>query len=179
MTGKVWTLHVKRGEEQARGDRRRTIGTYRILHDGTETGLAGTTVEAKGPSDNKVRGNGRCVEPGTYPLATHEGAHYNTYGYIPDGDGDVGDCDRTPKPGLELLDTGARDDILVHPGHGFLASIGCINLTAPLAGPETDVPFLDSRERVIAAIENLKTFLGDAFPKRNGRAIPNARIVIE
>lgn len=169
-----WVLHVIRTGEQSRGDRRRTVGTYRILHDGQDTGLRGTTVEAKGPGDNDVRGNGRCVSVGEYPLATQEGDHYKTWDYLVNDD-----CDRTPKPGLALLNTGARRAILVHPGHGFLASVGCINLTAPLAGPAEDVPFLDSRGRVIAAIEDLKAYLGASFPRRNGRSIPNARVVIE
>lgn len=170
----AWLLHVRRLAEQVRGERRRTIGIYRVLHDGVETQLSGTTVEAKGPGDNRVRGNGRCLAPGSYPLATHEGQHYKTWGYMVDDD-----CDRTPKPGLELLDTGARDDILVHPGHGFLASIGCINLTASLDGPAVDIPFVDSRTRVIAVIEDLKAFLGADFPRHNGRAIPRAHIVID
>lgn len=171
---KVWTLRVSRDGEQVRGDRRRTIGTYLILHDGVATQLAGTTIEAKGPGDNLVRGNGRCLSPGVYPLATHEGQHYKTWDYMLDDD-----CDRTPKPGLGLLDTGARDDILVHPGHGFLSSIGCINLTAPLGGAAQDIPFIDSRTRVIAAIDDLKAFLGVDFPRHNGRAIPGACVEIE
>lgn len=136
--------------------------------------MAGTSVEAKGPGDNIVRGNGRCIEPGAYPLATQDGEHYKTIGYLVSSD-----SDRTPKPGVELLDTGARREILVHPGHGFLASIGCINLTAPLADGSTDIPFVDSRDRVIAAIDNLKAFLSNDFPKYNGRGIPQAWVIIE
>lgn len=89
------------------------------------------------------------------------------------------DSDRTPKPGIGLLDTGARREILIHPGHGFLASIGCINLTAPLGDGSDDIPFADSRDRVIAAIDNIRAFLRDDFPNHNGRAIPRARVIIE
>jgi hypothetical protein len=83
------------------------------------------------------------------------------------------------KPGIELLDTGARSEILTHPGHGFLASIGCINLTSTLADGLDDIPFEDSRDRVIAAIDDLRAYLSEHFPSHGGRAIPKARIVIE
>lgn len=169
-----WVLRVVRKGEQARGGRRRTVGTYEVLHDGVSTALAGTTVEAKGPGDNVVRGNGRCVEAKAYPLATQEGEHYKTIGYLVSDD-----SDRTPKPGVELLDTGARREILIHPGHGFLASIGCINLVGPLRDGSDDIPFRDSRDRVIAVIDDLRAYLGAAFPRHNGRTIPGARIVIE
>lgn len=169
-----WVLHIKRVGEQIRGKRKRTLGTYEVLHAGLSTGLSGMTVETKGPGDNATAGNGRCVEAGTYPLATQDGSHYKTIGYrISD------DSDQTPKPGIELLDTGARTEILVHPGHGFLASIGCINLTAPLEDGDDDIPFADSRDRVIAAIDDLRSFLGDAFPRRNGHPIPRAWVVID
>lgn len=169
-----WVLRVVRTGEHSRGDRRRTVGTYEILHDGVPTKLSGTTVEAKGPGDNAVAGNGRCVEAKSYPLATQDGENYKTIGFLT-----LDDSDRTPKPGIELLDTGARREILIHPGHGFLASIGCINLTAALADGGDDIPFEDSRDRVIAAIKDLSDFLESDFPKHNGRVIPRARIVIE
>lgn len=169
-----WTLHIVRGAEQIRGSRRRTVGSYRILHDGAPTTLSGTSVEAKGPGDNLVAGNGRCVEAKSYPLATQEGEHYKTIDYLVSDD-----SDRTPKPGIELLDTGARREILIHPGHGFLASIGCINLTSPLSEGTDDIPFEDSRDRVIAAINDMRDYLGADFPRHNGRLIPRARIVIE
>lgn len=169
-----WVLHVVRTGEHVRGSRRRTVGTYEIRRDGVSTGLRGTTVEAKGPGDNAVAGNGRCVEAKAYPLATQDGEHYKTIGYMVSDD-----SDRTPKPGIELLDTGARREILIHPGHGFLASIGCINLTSALGDGSDDIPFEDSRDRVIAAIENLRDYLGNDFPRHNGRAIPRAKIVIE
>lgn len=174
-----WVLHIVRSGEQSRGDRRRTIGTYQVYHDkvaSPDPRLSGTSVEAKGPGDNKVNGNGRCVELGDYPLGAQGGVHYKTIGYIVSDD-----CDQTPKPALELVHshTGARTEILVHPGHGFLASIGCINLTEPLASGSVDIPFIDSRERVIAAINDLKAFLGNDFPGRNELEIPKAWVVID
>lgn len=169
-----WVLRIIRTGEQERDERRRTVGRYEIFHDKVSIGMSGTSVEAKGPGDNVVRGNGRCIEIGEYPLATQDGEHYKSIGYLVSDD-----SDRTPKPGLELLNTGARREILVHPGHGFLASIGCINLTAPLADGASDIPFVDSRDRVIGAIDDIKTFLGEDFPHHNGRAIPRAWVLIE
>jgi len=84
-----------------------------------------------------------------------------------------------PKPGLLVLETEPRFDILIHPGHDFLASTGCINLTEPLADGDADIAFVDSRDRVIAAINDLKAFAGEAFPQLNGHAIANAWIVID
>jgi hypothetical protein len=169
-----WVLHIVRSHTQARNDRTRTIGTYQVLHDGVATTLAGTSVETKGPGDNAVRGNGRCVEARRYPLATQDGDHYKTINYLVSDD-----SDRTPKPGIELLDTGARSEILIHPGHGFLSSVGCINLTSSLASGDSDIAFANSRDRVIAVITDLQTYLGNEFPRYNGRLIPRASIVIE
>jgi hypothetical protein len=89
------------------------------------------------------------------------------------------DSDQTPKPGLELRGTENRVEILVHPGHGSLASIGCINLSAPVADATVDVPFVDSRDRVIAAINDLRAFAQTAFPHHNGAPIANAWVVID
>jgi hypothetical protein len=175
IAGRGWELFIQRSSEQTRGGRRRTIGTYQIFHDGApQAALRGTSVETKGPGDNKVAGNGRRVEAGTYPLATQAGTHYVTIGYLVSDD-----PDQTPKPGLELRDTGNRSEILVHPGHGFLASVGCINLTRALKNGTTDIPFVDSRNRVIAAIDDLKAFCGPSFPHHNGQPIANATVVIE
>ncbi|MCX5516121.1 hypothetical protein [Kaistia algarum] len=161
--------------EQDRAGRRRTIGDYQVYHEGVaQASLTGTAVETKGPGDNKVRGNGRRIEAGTYPLATQDGARYVTIGYIVSTD-----PDQTPKPGLELLSTGNRTEILVHPGHGFLASVGCINLTAKLTSGRSDIPFVDSRDRVIAAIQDLRAYSRSSFPHYNGHPIANASVVID
>lgn len=175
ITGTGWELHIRREGEQSRHGRKRTVGTYRVYHDGTaRQALAGTSVETKGPGDNAVRGNGRRIEAGRYPLATQAGAHYVTLGYLVSDD-----PDQTPKPGIELLETGNRTEILVHPGHGFLASVGCINLTEPLASGSADIPFIDSRKRVVAAIDDLKSYCGERFPHYNGQPIANAWVVID
>lgn len=90
--------------------------------------------------------------------------------------GDIGSATTLTKP--ELRNTSARTSILVHPGHGFLASIGCINLTDRLDDGSVDIPFADSRDRVVAVIDDLKDYLGDAFPHRNGIDIPHASVEI-
>jgi hypothetical protein len=177
ITGRGWELFIQRRNTQDRRGRKRTIGTYQIFHDGVAVNhLTGTAVETKGPGDNNVQGNGRRIEAGIYPIGTQDGLHYVTIGYIVSTD-----PDQTPKPGLELLKsgTGNRSEILVHPGHGFLASVGCINLTAPLSSANTDIPFVDSRDRVIAAIDDLKAFSGNRFPHHNGQPIANAFVVID
>ena len=63
ISGKGWELHVVRSAEQSRGNRKRTIGSYTIYHDGVATALSGATVEAKGPGNNAIKGCGRCIEP--------------------------------------------------------------------------------------------------------------------
>lgn len=175
IAGKGWELHVVRQSTQARNGRKRTIGSYQVFHDGTpQQKLVGTTIETKGPGSNAVRGNGLRVEAGTYPLATQGGSHYVTLGYHVSRD-----PDQTPKPAIELVETGNRTEILVHPGHGFLASIGCINLTTSLQSGSVDIPFVDSRNRVIAAIDDLRQYCGSSFPHYNGQRIANAWVVID
>lgn len=175
IAGSGWELVIVRKSEQERRGRFRTIGFYQIYHDGTpQQGLSGMSVETKGPGDNKVMGNGRRIEAGTYPVGTQAGSHYVTLGYIVSDD-----PDQTPKPGFELQNTGNRTEILVHPGHGFLASVGCINLCAPLSSGGTDIPFVDSRDRVIAAINDLRRYCGSSFPHYNGQPIARASVVVE
>ena len=84
-----------------------------------------------------------------------------------------------PRPGLELADTNKRKEILIHPGRGFLSSVGCINPAKSLANTGSDLNFLDSRARAISLIDDLSAFLGEKFPTRNDRPIPNAFVVIE
>ncbi|ENN86411.1 hypothetical protein RHSP_79188 [Rhizobium freirei PRF 81] len=175
ITGRGWELFIQRTSAQDRRGRKRTIGSYQVFHDGAAVAeLSGTAVETKGPGDNKVQGNGRRIEAGIYPIGTHDGLHYVTIGYLVSAD-----PDQTPKPGFEVLHAGNRTEILVHPGHGFLASVGCINLTGQLRSADVDIPFIDSRDRVIAAINDLKTFCGSQFPHHNGQPVSNAFVVID
>jgi hypothetical protein len=174
LAGRGWELYIQRHTQQVRNERIRTVGSYTVFHDGlAQSLLSGTSVETKGPGDNSRPGNGRRIEAGTYPLGTQDGMHYLTWGYVKSSD-----PDEHPKPGIEVLNTQSRVGILIHPGLGFLASVGCINLTGPLASGSTDIPFIDSRDRIIGIIEDMKMFLGTDFPRSNGRPIPRATVVL-
>jgi hypothetical protein len=169
---KGWELLIVRLHKQWRNGKVRTVGTYHIYHDGVPTELFGWTAESPIPGSNAKPGNRRAVETGTYPLWTQQGSHYVTIGYKVAGPNDM------PKPGVELKDTGNRKEILIHPGHDFLASVGCINLTSHLASGQEDINWKDSQKRVIAMIEDMKKYLGKNFPKINGMPIPKASVVI-
>lgn len=156
----------------------RTVGNYQVFHDGiSQTGpdMTGMFAERPGPGDNSATGkSGKLrVKEGTYPLATQNGMKYKTIDYYDD------DNKMTkPRPGVELLDTDHRKEILFHPGSGFLWSVGCINLCTNLPDASEDITFVSSRRRVISVIEDMKSYLGADFPKRNGKAIPRANAVI-
>jgi hypothetical protein len=173
-----WELHIIRREEQKRSDgRRRTVGAYKVFHDGVAqigTDFSGMVAEAKGPGANSPAGNGRRVKAGRYAMATQDGMRYDTFGYKEDDDPDV-----EPKPGLELTGTEDRSEILIHPGQGFLASIGCINPCTNLPNANETIDYVGSRQRVIAIIEDMKSFLGNDFPKTNGKKIPRTFVVID
>lgn len=171
ISGEGWELLVRRSHEERRGRRWRTVGAYQVHHAGRPmAGLSGTTYECRGPGDNAVAGNRRRIEAGRYPLATWDGERYVTFGYRPESGPRV-----LPRPGLELRRTANRTEILIHPGRGFLWSTGCINL----GGDGGMMDFADSRGRVIALIEDLRGWLGGAFPLRNGVAIAGASVMIE
>ena len=179
ITGTGWEFHIVRNSEQRRASdgKRRTIGRYQVYHDGvaqTGAGLSGTVAETRGPGANKPAGNGRRVEARRYPLWTQAGSHYVTIGYR-----DSENAAHLPKPGLLLEDTGERVGILIHPGKGFLSSIGCINPCTSLPNAEEPIDFAPSRRRVIAIIEDAKAYAAAAFPNQNGRRIPNAWVVID
>jgi hypothetical protein len=169
-----WELRLVRSGEQTRGANRRTVGRYQVFHDNVAVpGLSGATAETRGPGANRPRGNNRCVEAGTYGLHIQSGAKYATIGY-------TGNVNPTAlrRPGLLLLPTGDREGILIHPARGFLWSVGCINPATSLASSGSDIDFIDSRTRVIALIDDLKAFLGAAFPTAAGARIPGATVVI-
>jgi hypothetical protein len=174
MERRGWELLIKRVREETRKGRRRTVGHYQVFHDGKPAGLSGTTLETRGPGDNGHAGNNRCVEAGRYRIRTQDGHKYCTIGYTASTN-----PAKLRRPALELADTGHRSEILLHPGRGFLSSVGCINPSKALAGPGGNIEFVESRARAIAIIDDLKGFLGDDFPKRNDRPIPNAAIIIE
>lgn len=67
----------------------------------------------------------------------------------------------------------------MHPAVAFLSSEGCIHPTSPLASAADNIRFRDSRDRVIAIIDDLAAYLGKDFPARDGRPIPRATVVID
>jgi hypothetical protein len=178
ISGNGWEILIERKSVQRNAAGRvRTVGTYTIFHDGVAaTGplMAGTAAESPGPGSNAQAGNHKRVEAGTYPLFTQDGTKYVTIGY-------TGNANQTalPRPGVELKNTGNRSEILIHPGIGFLASIGCINLCTRLPNAAEPISFPGSRTRVIAMIDDMRSFFGADFPTRNGRAIRTAHAVIE
>ena len=178
ISGRGWELLIKRHSTQTRATgkvRVRTIGTYQVFHDGQAVAaLSGVTAESRGPGDNSVAKTGKRIEAGTYPLATQDGTKYDTIGYVQNES-----TGARPKPGIELKRTGARAEILIHPGQGFLASTGCINLATNLPNADVPITYASSRKRVIALIDDMKQFLGAGFPTQNSKPIANAFVVIE
>lgn len=178
IKGEGWEFHIVRSKEQARASdgKRRTVGTYTVFHNGVAQNgdLSGAVAETRGPGDNKKAGNNRRVEAGRYRLFTQAGSKYVTLNYDKSGASNA-----TPKPGLELMDTGKRQEILIHPGRGFLSSVGCINPCTSLPKASEPITYSSSRRRTISIIDDLRSFLGDRFPTRNGKAIPNAFVVID
>jgi hypothetical protein len=176
ITGQGWEIHIVRQTTQKRASdgRVRTVGTYRVFHDGAATALAGQVAESPGPGDNRHQGNSKRLEPGRYPLLTQDGEKYVTFGYAPNES-----TAARPKPGIALGHTGARVGVLIHPGvGGFLSSVGCINLCTRLPGADERISYPGSRRRVIALIEDMKAHVA-GFPAKNGRAIPGAFAVID
>src|SRR5258708_23127975 len=148
INGAGWEMHIVRTAEQDNGEQRRTVGRYQIFQEGvarTGTGMSGMVAETKGPGANTPINNGLRVEAGRYPLATQDGDDYVTFGFAESEDEADG-----PKPGLELSDTGERTAILIHPGAGFLRSIGCINPCTSLPNANEPIFYAGRRRRGIA-----------------------------
>src|SRR5262249_45219570 len=145
IKGEGWEMLIKRQSEQRRASdsKRRTVGTYQVFHDGkkqTGPNMSGMVAESRGPGANKPAENGKRVEEGRYPLFTQDGKKYVTFGYK-DSESETA----KPKPGLDLGSTGDRIGILIHPGQGFLASIGCINPCTSLPNARTLITYKSSR----------------------------------
>lgn len=174
-TNAGWTLHVTRVRREKRAGelRARTVGHYRVLHDGVPAAgplLSGDAVEREGPGDNGYVGKEerRCIEAGTYPLGLHDTDNYSTVDYETNGD--------HPRPAVLVRDTDRRTAILVHPAADYGSTIGCINLGSGLVDANSDLDLADSTRRVIAVIDDLKSFLNGRFPSG---AFPSCRIVVD
>lgn len=144
--------------------------------------MSGTIAESKGPGANRPTGNGKRIEQGRYPVATHSGATkaghnhptYVTLGFnanaTPNGD---------RKPSLKFLNTDQRGGILIHPGVNFLSSIGCFNPCTSLQDETEMITWSGSLRRVIAIIADLQSFSGGAFPNANNVRVPRATFVVD
>ena len=135
----------------------RTVGTYQVFHDGVAVdGLKGAIFEQKGPGNNGKKGQDQdlCVEAGRYPLATQDGTKYKTIKYKKTAEAKTTFGIR-PRPGIELLKTGKRSEILIHPAQGFLSSEGCVHRSKPLAQGTDPINYAESRRRVIAIIDDM------------------------
>jgi hypothetical protein len=174
IDGNGWEILIQRKSTQKRPSdgKIRTVGTYQVYHDGAPVAsLAGMTAESRGPGSNSVKG--RRIEPGRYPLWTQDGKKYSTTHYTANTN-----LAALRRPGVELMKTEPRSEILIHPGVGFLASIGCINLCKSLPDAGEPISFLGSRQRVIDVINDMKNFI-PSFPANGAKRIANAWAVIE
>ena len=187
ITKRGWEILIKRTRQEKRKGQSfaRTVSTYQVFHDGKEVdGLSGQFVERQGPGDNSPSGrtNHRRIKAGRYDLSTHSGdkdkkkkiVKYKTIGYAKSGD--IG---ALPRPSIRFLDTDAREGILMHPGNGYIWSIGCFNPGRDLKNAADNLKFSQSREMILAIINDLQSFLGAKFPKSNNEAIPGAAAVVE
>ena len=170
-----WEIRIKRELIQSRTGLTRTVGQYQVYHDGEAvSALCGRTAESPGPGSNSTPGNKKRIEPGRYPLWTQDGTNYVTIGYTSNQNHAA-----IPRPSIELKETGNRSEILIHPGRGFLSSVGCINLCKTLPSADTDLEYVENRLRVIAIIADLRAYCGDSFPTANGQPIPHAWAVVD
>ena len=176
-TGHGWEMLVERLCVHVAGDAARTYGRYQVYHEGMAApALSGFMCECSGPGNNAVPDTGLRIEPGRYPLTTQFG-RYRSIGYSED----LATAGRDPMPAFRLEDTGNRVAILVHPGHPpdlYLSSVGCLLPTGPLTADQP-IDFWDSRARVIALIDDLRTLNPDAFEAEVNTPITDAYVVID
>ena len=185
-----FVIHIRRTHtEQRQGRKHRTVGRYQVFFNGEKLdGLEGMSFETWGPGDNTRQGvrNERRVEAKTYQLFTHHGEKtvpdvngvpktaFVTHGFTSN------ERTRIPSmPSLRLGGTGTRSGVLFHPAEGWIWSVGCLHLSTPLNGPSSNINYKDSRARVIAVIDAMRSKLGNTFPAKNNELIPGAKVVIE
>jgi flagellum-specific peptidoglycan hydrolase FlgJ/N-acetylmuramoyl-L-alanine amidase len=180
--GVILRVDRVRSERRQGKSRDRTIGTYQLYVDGKAVdGVSGMMCETQGPGDNTATGkNSRRVEEGRYPLFTHSGStkvgsitKFKTHGHTSnDGLG------KPPMPSIRLGNTNRRTGILVHPGAGYVWSVGCLNPSETLHGAGDEIGYKDSRLRTISIIDAIKAALGGGFPDRNNKRIDGVTIEI-
>ena len=173
-----YVICVSRRRHDSVPGKRRTVGVYQAFFNKVPIAdIRGVTVEPHGPSDNGPNGvqDHRRIAAGVYPLFSHERPNmkYRTLNYAA-----AGDIKQRPWPSVRVENTGSRGGILIHCGGGFMMTIGCINFAAELLNPNSGIDFADSRRRVIAMIDSMKTRLGSDFPGANNRRIENACLIV-
>ncbi|WP_299508414.1 hypothetical protein [uncultured Roseobacter sp.] len=179
ISGYGWEIHFLRDDTHSRHSdgKVRTVGRYQIYHDGVPASgsdMNGMFAETRGPGDNSTVGNNRRIEEGIYTLRTQGGTKYKTHDYTSSASSSA-----IPRPGIELRGCAPRTEILIHPGRGYLSSIGCINLCTNLPDASEPITYKSSRRRVISMLDDLSQFLGSSFPDDNERPVPNALVVID
>jgi Family of unknown function (DUF5675) len=187
ITKKGWEILIKRIRQERRKGQKfpRTISNYEVFHDGVKVdGLAGSFVERQGPGDNSKSGRTKHlrIAAGRYRLATHSGAkdlHKKKVKYQTIGYSKLSDIGQLPRPAIRFLDTENRAGILIHPGNGYIWSIGCFNPGQSLRTAKDNLRFLESRPMVIALIDDIRAYLGNKFPKNNNKDIPDALAIVE
>lgn len=167
-------LHVRRLRQEQRAGKAmaRTVGEYQGFWNGLPVAaLKGQIVECHGPGDNSFAvGNtqDRRIAAGHYPLAAHSGTKFRTLGYRHSEDPAA-----LPRPGLLLKGTDERRAILIHPAKDYLWSVGCLNPASGLSDANSRIDYADSRRRVIALIDFLRSKLQPGAPR------PAAEVWIE
>lgn len=171
-----WELLIKRLGIHKAGTKKRTYGTYQVFHSGNAVpGLSGFMCEAIGPGDNAHEDNGKRIAKGRYPLWTQFG-RYRTIGYSEN----TKISSKNPMPALLLEGTNKRKGILIHPGHQpelYLSSVGCFNPTGPIDAVAV-MNFWDSRARVIALINDLRSYAPLAFEHEVSTRISDAFVTV-
>lgn len=174
-SGFVLKITRERVEQRGTGSnaRYRTIGSYECYMNNVRLSasiFSGTTVEPQGPGDISANGSSDAcrVETGTYPLGSHAGSRYATFGY----------STSTKMPALHVRDMKQQRLVLIRPGDGFRSGAGCINLTDNLAGPCDNISNSISQDRLDTVIKYMKTSLDTRFPASGARAIEDAWLVV-
>ncbi|HYI64058.1 MAG TPA: hypothetical protein VEW71_04160 [Allosphingosinicella sp.] len=170
-----WELRIERLGMHQHGAKVRTYARYQVWRGGVaDADLQGYMCEPQGPGDNSRPGSGKRIAVGTYPLWTQFGS-YRSIGYAT---GTI--AGETPMPAIAFAATGRRVGILIHPAHPpklYLSSVGCLNPTGPLS-PAMSMDFFDSRRRVIALLDSLRSYAPAAFAHEAMTRIGEAIVTI-
>ncbi|MCV9938252.1 glucosaminidase domain-containing protein [Boseaceae bacterium BT-24-1] len=177
-------LQIKRlRAEKRRGKGERTTSTYQLFIDGRPVdGVRGMFLEPRGPGDNSSAGVQlhTRIKEGRYPLLAHAGSRqvggvtkFKTIGFTTSEA--VG---APPMPSIRVGNTKSRTGILIHPGDGYLWSIGCLNPTKSLADANGNMVYTDSRKRVIEILDALRDALGSRFPTGNNETIRDVTLEV-